>query len=52
MIWIRDTIAIGLIKGTLLIVLVIVGTISVPACCQKTACNEHGQKGSQQQGQS
>ncbi len=49
---IGDAIAIGLTTGTLFIVIVIVGTISVPTCCQKTACNEHGQKGSQQQGQS
>ena len=45
MIWIGDTITIWFITGTLLIV--ILDSFVVITCCQKTACNEHGQKGSQ-----
>jgi len=45
--WIGDTITIWRITGTLLIVMMILGSLSVITCCQKTACNEHGQKGSQ-----
>ncbi len=44
---IRDTIAIGLTTGTLFIVIVILGSLGAITCCQKTACNEHGQQGSQ-----
>lgn len=44
---IGDTIAIRPVTGTLLIVIVILGSRSVIACCQKTACNENGQQRSQ-----
>jgi tRNA threonylcarbamoyladenosine modification (KEOPS) complex Cgi121 subunit len=44
---IGDAIAIGLTTGTLFIIMVMLRTLSVITCCQETACNEHGQKGSQ-----
>jgi hypothetical protein len=44
---IGDIITVRPIAGTLFVVIVILGSRGIVTGCQKTACNGHGQKGSQ-----